>query len=257
MSTSRRDLILFLAGPGVIALAVAALFQVVAWPTLPRTGQAQALGLGATAICIGLGAIGAMLSTGVGCPTAPRLGDWSRWRRIVAWGLGGGFAYGAFDLGIYAWTPWGAHLTAIDHANGYTWANVALPWSVAHYLHGAIELESVYRLTLIVIPAWLICRLFLKGRFEAWIFWTFTALAALVEPLEKAIILRKLPLADMGPLDLAMNLEAIASQVLYALVLRRFGWPAPILMRYGYYLVVRVFGAYLFPYTSEMYPGQH
>jgi hypothetical protein len=70
-------------------------------------------------------------------------------------------------------------------------------------------------------------------------------------------LLRKLPLADMGPLDLAMNLEAIASQVLFVGMLRRFGWPAPILMRYGYSLVVRVFGAYLFPHASEMYPGPH
>jgi hypothetical protein len=38
-----------------------------------------------------------------------------------------------------------------------------------------------------------------------------------------------------------MNVEAIAWQVVYAILLRRFGWPAPILARFGYYLVVRCF----------------
>jgi hypothetical protein len=61
----------------------------------------------------------------------------------------------------------------------------------------------------------------------------------------------------MAPLDIAMELEAIANQLLFAWMLRRFGWPAPILMRYGYYLLVRVFAGYLYPHTSIMYPGPH
>jgi hypothetical protein len=40
-------------------------------------------------------------------------------------------------------------------------------------------------------------------------------------------------------------------------MLRRFGWPAPILMRFGYYLLVRVFSGYFYPPFSESYPGPH
>ena len=36
-----------------------------------------------------------------------------------------------------------------------------------------------------------------------------------------------------------MTAEAIAWQFVFAVLLRRFGWAAPILSRFGYYLVVR------------------
>ena len=49
----------------------------------------------------------------------------------------------------------------------------------------------------------------------------------------------------------------IAEQIVFAWMLRRFGWPAPILMRFAWYLIVRVFVGYLYPHTSEMYPGPH
>jgi hypothetical protein len=253
----RRDLTYFLAGPVLAALAVAALFQLHPWPTLPRSGQAQALGWGATAIYLAVGALGVALASRVGCPPAPPLAARGRWLKLSLWSLGAGLAYGALDIAISVLTPWGAHLEAIDRANGFTWANIALPWSLAHYLHGAIILECAFRLGAIVVPTWLVGRLLLRGRFESFVFWTFAVLAAWIEPLEKAILLRKIPFAGMAPMDIAMNLEAVASEVLFALMLRRFGWPAPILMRYGYYLLVRVFAGYFFPPASELYPGPH
>jgi len=42
-------------------------------------------------------------------------------------------------------------------------------------------------------------------------------------------------------MEQAMTVEGIAWQFVYAVLLRRFGWPAPILMRFGYYLLVRCF----------------
>ena len=56
---------------------------------------------------------------------------------------------------------------------------------------------------------------------------------------------------------MGVSLEAVASQIVYAFMLRRFGWPAPILMRFGYYLLVRVFSGYFYPPFSESYPGPH
>jgi hypothetical protein len=42
-------------------------------------------------------------------------------------------------------------------------------------------------------------------------------------------------------MEQAMTFEAVFWQFVLAVLLRRFGWTAPILARYGYYLVVRVF----------------
>jgi hypothetical protein len=255
-SVAGRDLRYFLLGPALATLAVAALFHLHPWPTaLPS--QAAALGWGFTLATLAAGALGAFLSTSVGCTPAPATIDRAEWRGVVIWSLGVGLASGGLDLGLQWFTPWGPHLAAIDRANGYTWANVALPWSLAHYLHASIQLESVFRLAVIIVPAWLISRVLLKGRFETLTYWTLATLAASIEPIEKAIFVRKVPFADMAPLDIAMELEAIATQLVFAWMLRRFGWPAPILMRYGYYLLVRVFVGYLYPHTSLMYPGPH
>lgn len=255
-TAARRDLTYFLLGPALATFAIAGLFHLHPWPTA-APGQADAFGWGLTGGYLAVGATGALLASRVGCPSAPELKDRAGWRRTFAWGLSAGLAYGAIDLAITVLTPWGAHLEAVDRSNGYSWANVALPWSLAHYLHGAVLLECAFRLGAIVVPTWLISRVLLKGRGEVAVFWTFGVLAAWIEPLEKAILLRKVPFADMAPMDLAMNLEAIAAQLVYAWLLRRFGWPAPLLARYGYYLLVRVFAGYLFPHSSEMYPGPH
>jgi hypothetical protein len=255
-SVARRDLVYFLLGPGLASLAVAGLFHLHTWPTA-NPSQAAALDWGVTTAYLAVGAFAAMLSTQIGCPPAPPVADRSQWLRICLWALAAGIASGGVDLAFDLLTPWGVHLRAIDKANGYSWANVALPWSLAHYLHAAVQLECAFRLAAIVIPAWLVGRLLLKGRFETVVFWTFAGLAAWIEPLEKAILVRKLPFADMGPWEIAVNLEAVVAQLVFAWMLRRFGWPAPILMRYGYYLLVRVFAGYLYPHTAEMYPGPH
>jgi hypothetical protein len=87
---------------------------------------------------------------------------------------------------------------------------------------------------------WLVTRL-TRGRFEAAVYWAFALIAAFIEPIEKAILLRKSGVFGDTPMEQAMNVDAIAWQFVYAVLLRRFGWAAPILMRFGYYLVVRCF----------------
>ena len=59
-------------------------------------------------------------------------------------------------------------------------------------------------------------------------FWTVAVLACLIEPLMKAIGLKRLPFFGMSPLDVALTLEGIAWQLVFAFLLRRYGWPAPI-----------------------------
>jgi hypothetical protein len=247
----RRDATAFLLVAILPALAVSALFALHPWPTA-HPSQAALLGFAQTAPYLAIGLLGAVLARRVGCSRR----ETPAWR-IAAWAVAAGILAGAFDLGLGLFTPWGAKLEAIDHANGYTWANVALPWSLAHYLHASILMECAFRLFAIVVPTWLIGRLLLKGRFEATVFWTFAVLAAWIEPLMKAVMVRKLPLAGLTPLETLVNLTAVAEQLAFAWVLRRFGWSAPILMRFGYYLLVRVFAGYLYPPDSVMYPGPH
>jgi hypothetical protein len=255
-STARYDLAVFGLGPALLSLGVAALYHLAPWPT-PVRQQAANFGWGVTAAYLAVGAVGAALSSKAGCPAAPALGDRRAWLRLLLWSLAAGLASGAVDVAISAFTPWGAQIEAKDRSLGYTWANVALPWSLPHYFHASVLSECAFRLAAIIIPAWLVGRLLLKGRREAAVFWTFGVLAALIEPLEKAILLKRMPFVDLPPLDLFVSLEGVATQVVYALMLRRFGWPAPIAMRFGYYLLVRVFIGYLYPPFSENYPGPH
>ena len=255
-TATRSDLTYFILGPGLLTLGVAALYHLAPWPT-PISGQAANFGLGLTAGYLAVGAVGAALSSHVGCPPAPNVGDRRAWLRILLWSLAAGIASGAIDIAISDLTPWGAQIAAIDRSMGYTWANVALPWSLPHYFHASVLSECAFRLAAIILPAWLIGRFMLKGRFESAAFWVFGVLAAFIEPLEKAIMLKRLPFVDLPPLDLMVSIEGVAAQIVYAFMLRRFGWPAPIIMRFGYYLLVRVFSGYLYPPFSESYPGPH
>ena len=88
-------------------------------------------------------------------------------------------------------------------------------------------------------------------------FWTFGVLAAFIEPLEKAIMLKRLPFVDLPPLDLTVSLEGVAAQVLYAFMLRRFGWPTLSSCASDTTCSSRVFTPYLYPPGSESFPGPH
>src|SRR5678815_3369796 len=134
-STVRRDAVNFLLYAALPALAVSALFVVHPWPTaLPI--QAATLGFGLTAGYLAAGFIGAVLAGPVGCGRSD-----ASWVPMAAWALAAGVAWGAFDIGLGAFTAWGERLHEIEKAQNYTWANVALPWSLPHYLHASILSE--------------------------------------------------------------------------------------------------------------------
>lgn len=240
-AAGRRELLLFLLLAALPAFAVAALFQLHPWPT-PMKQQADALGFAFTAAYLAMGALGVLLLPRTRAALTPRLNDGRRWAWLVFWSLVGGMAYGANDLAIGRFTPWGAHIAAVDRRNGYdtSFVNVRPPWSLAHYFQASIISECAFRLAAILVPAGLI-GLLLKGRHREATFWVFAVLAAAIEPLEKAVLLRKWALFGDTPMEQAMTIEGIAWQLMYAVLLRRFGWPAPILARFGYYLIVRCF----------------
>jgi hypothetical protein len=238
---ARRELGLFALLAAMPALAIAAVFHMHPWPT-PMAQQAALFGWGLTGLYLVLGAIGVLLSPWTVAPQTPGLRDGRRWGALALWSLGVGVVYGAMDMAINRLTSWGAHLAAVDTRNGYdvSFINVRPPWSLLHYFHASILSECAFRLGPILGLAGLI-GLFVRGRGREVAFWILAVLAAMIEPVEKAVLLRKwAPFGDT-PMEQLLNVEAIAWQVVYAVLLRRFGWAAPIVARFGYYLVVRAF----------------
>jgi len=240
-AASRRELLLFLLLAVLPALAIAGLFHLYPWPT-PMKQQADLLGWPLTAIYLAMGLAGVALTPWTAAAPTPPLGQARPWMKLGAVSLAVGVVYGLTDLAISRMTSWGAHLAAVDQRSGLStvFVNVHPPWSLAHYFHASILSECAFRLAAILIPAGLI-GLLLRKRYASAVFWTLAVLAALIEPLEKAVLLRKWTLFGETPTEHAMTLEAVAWQFVYAVLLRRFGWAAPIIARFGYYLIVRCF----------------
>ena len=238
---ARWEVALFALLAALPALAIAGLFHLRPWPT-PMAQQAALFGWGLTGVYLTLGAVGALLAPWTVAPPTPGLREGHRWGGLALWSLGVGFAYGAMDMAINRLTSWGAHLAAVDTRNGYdvSFINVRPPWSLPHYFHASILSECAFRLGPILGLAGLI-GLFVRGRGREIAFWVLAVLAAMIEPIEKAVLVRRwAPFGDT-PMEQLLNVEAIAWQVVYAVLLRRFGWAAPIIARFGYYLVVRAF----------------
>lgn len=239
---SRRELTLFVVLAVIPAVAVMLLYRLYPWPT-PMRAQADGLGLTPTVLYLLEGALGVAVLPWTGATLAPRLGSRNGWVVLVGISLVLGLIYGATDLGISHLTDWGEHLKAVDARNGLstTFINVRPPWSLPHYLHASIVSECAFRLGPILILTWLVAWVALKGRYEPVVYWVFSGLAACIEPIEKALFLRKWGILGDTPLAVVLSLEAIAWQFAFAVLLRKFGWPAPILARLGYYLIVRAF----------------
>jgi len=228
-------------------------------PPWPVALQAQAENFSwlITGWWLAVGVIAIALSSRISCPPAPPLSDGPGWRRVVVWGLGIGLIQGLEGVAKTATPMFGARYEALDRAAGFTWGNVGLPWSIPHYFHASVLSECFFRFGVIVIPVWLLSTLLLKGRFQGVLFWTFAALGALIEPFEQTVLIKHMTFAGMTAVDIEGSIEGILWQLIYAWTFRRFGWPAPILARFGWYLVYRVFAGYFFRPGSTMYPGPH
>lgn len=223
------------------ALLIAAVYHWHSWPT-PMAQQAANFAWVPTTFYLAIGTAGVLMSAWTVVPETPRLDQWRRWALLGLWSVGVGLLYGLTDLAINHLTSWGLHLAVVDSRNGFDlrFVNVRPPWSVLHYLHASIISECAFRLAPILLLGGLI-GLVVRGRGREAAFWVLAVLAALIEPLEKSVMLRKWALFGDTPEEQLMNGEAVAWQFVYAILLRRFGWPAPILARFGYYLVVRCF----------------
>ena len=241
LARAQREFVLFILLAAIPAFAIAALYHLLSWPT-PMVQQAANFEWVLTATYVAIGAVSVGLFSWTVTPETPRLDQGQRWTVLTVCSIGVGLIYGLTDLAINRLTPWGKHLASVDQRNGYdaSFVNVHPPWSLPHYFHASIISECAFRLAPILLLGGLI-GLFVRGRGREITFWVLALLAALIEPLEKSVMLRKWALLGDTPAEQLMNAEAIAWQFVFAVLLRRFGWPAPILARFGYYLVVRCF----------------
>lgn len=253
--SARRELTLFLLGPGLLAAGIALIFSIWPWPVFSPS-QAELFSLFQTGGYLAVGAAGAAACSRIGVPSTPALSEGRRWASILFWSLLLGLAYGAFDLSLYILWP-NPEGEAATRAAGITWSNVALPWSVAHYAHASILTECAFRLGLVAVPTWLVSHVLLKGRGQSATFWIFAVLVAFIEPLGKSLALKQLPLLGMPLHETLLTIEGVIWQLVFAWLLRRCGWSAPMLMRFAFYLLFRVTAGYFFPPDSLMYPGPH
>ncbi|HWF76206.1 MAG TPA: hypothetical protein VN694_03430, partial [Caulobacteraceae bacterium] len=139
-----------------------------------------------------------------------------------------------------------------------TWVNVGLPWSIPHYFAASVILESIYRLAPIPILTWLISRLVFRRRRDGATYWGVAIFASGMEPMLWGLGMLHAPLPFAASAFAWINMgETWAINLVEAYGFRRWGWPAVICFRFGFYAAARVFLPYALPPGSVMYPGPH
>ena len=218
-----RDLVLFVCGPALIAVAIAVLFAVKPWP-VPVPAQAQEFTFAPVATSLMLGALGVWLSSRVGLPSAPALTDARRWGWIVLTSAGLGFAL----LAATAFLDRTMGLERVGaHAIGQATINVPFPASIAHYLCGGILQESLFRIGPIPILTWIIGKLAFRNSAAPQVFWVVAIALSLLEPvLQSAMFFRLRP-------DLALISGAVEAvgNIIWVALYRRYGWPVLLIVR--------------------------
>ena len=218
-----RDLVLFSCGPALVAVAIAAVFAMRPW-TVPYAPQVQEFGAAPLATSLLIGAVGVWLSSRGGLPSAPALTDARRWTWLV-------LASAALGLTLVASS---AVLDAtlglqrfMAQRIGQPSMNVPFPASIAHYLYGSIVQESLFRLGPIPILAWTIGKLAFRDGAKPQVFWVVAIALSLVEPVvQSAMFIQARP--DMA---LISGGVAVAGNIAWVALYRRFGWPALLIVR--------------------------
>ena len=219
----RRDLVLFVCGPALVAAAIAVLFAVNPWP-MPVAGQAQEFTLGPVATSLALGALGVWLSSRVGLPSAPALTDARRWGWILLASAGLGVVLVAATA-ILDRTMGLERVGA--QAIGQTTINVPFPASIAHYICGGILQESLFRVGPIPILAWITGTLFFRDGAKPAVWWVAAVALSLIEPVVQAsFIVQARP--DLALISASVG---VVGNIAWVVLYRRFGWPVLIIVR--------------------------
>jgi hypothetical protein len=179
-----------------------------------------------------LGLIGIMLSHATGFPAAwdQRVDARQRFLIPALAGVVLGCVQSALNP-IFNWTGF------FTQASGMAF-NAPWPGSVLFYTSGAIEVEVLYRLIPVCLLLWLTSSLVLRGRAQMQIFWLLAVVSSLIEPSDQ-------DLPDLGggaslgqvgvgfAIDFALNFTQ-------AVMFRRYGFLAAIIVRVAFYLVWHV-----------------
>ena len=227
-----RDLVLFLCGPALVAVAIAAWYAVRPWP-IPVAGQAEHFMLAPVATSLGLGALGVWLSSRVGLPSAPALTDGRRWMWLVLASVGLGLLFVAASAVEDA--TLGLQRLMAQHI-GQPSMNVAFPASIAHYLYGSIVQECLFRMGPIPILAWTIGKLAFRDGAKPQVFWVVAIVLSLVEPVVQASALIQAP-----AITLITGGVAVAGNLAWVALYRKMGWPVLLITRivveFGWHVV--------------------
>lgn len=218
-----RDFILFLCGPALVAIAISVWFVARPWP-VPVADQAQHFMAAPVATSLGLGALGAWLSSRVGLPSAPALTDGRRWLWLVLASVGLGLLFVAASaaedaaLGVQRF---------LAQRVGQPSMNVPFPASIAHYLHGSIVQESLFRIGPIPILSWTIGTLAFRDGARPQVFWSVAIVLSLVEPaMNMAMAIQARP-----DIALAAGGLGVAGNVAWVALYRKMGWPVLLIVR--------------------------
>lgn len=189
-----------------------------------------------------VGAIGVWLSHRTGFPAAwdPRISNRERLLYPILVGLAFGVALVAHDL-VFHWTD--AFRRLYPELPSFN-ALGPFPGPLLFYSGGAIIVEVFYRLLPIPLLLWLISNLAFRGRAQDRVFWVLAGLTSLIEPLTQDLpaLQRQELVAGASVvfvIDYALNLGQ-------AILFRRYGFLAAILMRVATYAVWHVaYGNYI------------
>jgi hypothetical protein len=206
-------------------LACVQLFTTTIGAGLERDPRSALFGWPAIAIVGAAGLIGIWLSHRTGFPAPTTVGRWA-----IPMGVGIGLTMAAGDV-VFGWTRYFAAQHTLETFN------VPFPGSVLFYTGGAIISEVWFRLLPIPLLLWLVSQLVLRGRAETQVFWILAVLTSFIEPVLQDLLQVRpetlvLALTQFIP-DYGLNFGQ-------AVLFRRYGFPAAIVMRVALYLVWHV-----------------
>jgi hypothetical protein len=181
-----------------------------------------------------LGLLGAWLAGRTGFAAPWGTPGTNRSRVLAPVGLGAGF--GLLMLALDAWS----NLTDLQRELlGVESTDIAFPGSLVVYVAAAIYMEIVLRLVLMPVLLWFVSTLVLRGRFQEPVFWVLAVLTSLIEPVTQAPGTSVVAV----PWFLLILVTTFAANFAQAVIFRRHGFLAAILLRVTLYVVWHILGA--------------
>jgi hypothetical protein len=158
----------------------------------------------------------------------------------------------AVGLGIGVVEIWMDLLTnatqAMAQVSGQPSFNIDFPGSLLAYSGGAIQVEVLFRLFGLPFLLWLISSVLLRGHGQRPTLWALGALAAGFEPITQGVFSYFDAGGVLTPVMLGGYLvTALPENILAVVFFRRYGLLAPLVLRWGEYLIWHIlYGNFLY-----------